>query len=481
MILSPRRPDVETNHEKREKIRHQLQPSEIEARIEQLKQVDQIRLSDVFSDPEILECCQEVSYEFRDCDFRPEVALALFVRQVLSRDDACSTVVAKFNKQRKADRLPPVSSDPSGYCKARNRLPIALIDRLNERLIEKLENNLPESWKWNRRHVYLVDGFVLHGADTLVNQELFPQPSSQQPGLGFPQVRAVALTSLATGAMAHYAIGPVSGKGTGEPSLFRSFSGKLRPGSIIVGDAIFDSFRDAVWLQAEGVDLVFCIHGSRESPFAGRCAGFEDEIVEFSKPSYVSQRHEKAQWEQLPATLKYRVIRFQVSGCRSDEFTIVTTLTDRSMYSASEIAELYGFRWDVETDINAYKTTLDLNQLRCHRPENMVREIAVGVLAYNLVHALQCDAASVLEVHPREISFSMARDSLVSFLEELATTHDLMWLIWSATGRLVRNRPGRQEPRAIKKRDTKYKKLRTPRQSRKANLEFAKADAGNTG
>lgn len=480
MILSSRPFAVEANHEKRETVRQHLQPQQIEAKIDHLKQLDQIRLSDVFSDREILQSCQDLGYEFRDCDFRPEVALALFVQQVLSRGDACSTVVTKFNKQRKADCLPPVSSDASGYCKARNRLPVALIHQLNERMLEKLENNIPEPWKWNNRDVYLLDGFVLHGADTPANQKMFPQPASQQPGLGFPQVRAVVLTSLATGAMAHYAIGPVSGKGTGETSLFRNFSGKLQPGSILVGDAIFDSFVDAVWLQEEGVDLVFCINGSRHSPFDGRCQDFEEEIVEIKKPSYVSERLPRAQWEQLPKTLTYRIVRFRLSGYRNETVTIVTTLTDSSLYSAREVAALYGFRWDVETDIGAYKTTLDLNQLRCHTAENMVREIAVGVLAYNLVHALRCDAASVLELHPREISFSMARDSLVEFIGELATTQDLMWLIWSASGRLVRTRPGRQEPRAIKKRHVKYPRLRIARQGSRASFQATKADAGNT-
>jgi len=45
-------------------------------------------------------------------------------------------------------------------------------------------------------------------------------------------------------------------------------------------------------------------------------------------------------------------------------------------------------------------------QHRCRTPENLDREIAVGVLAYNLVRSLMNDAAAVLEIHPREVSFS---------------------------------------------------------------------------
>ena len=72
-----------------------------------------------------------------------------------------------------------------------------------------------------------------------------------------------------------------------------------------------------------------------------------------------------------------------------------------------------------------------------------------------------------IEVHPREISFSQARDTWQSFSDELETPNDLMWIVLSASSRLVRGRPGREEPRAIKKRGlTKYPKLKEPRPSR---------------
>jgi hypothetical protein len=109
--------------------------------------------------------------------------------------------------------------------------------------------------------------------------------------------------------------------------------------------------------------------------------------------------------------------------------------------------------------------------LRCQTPDNLKREIAVAVLGYNLVRLLMSDTAAVLDVHPREISFSHARDAWISFSDELETTNDLMWIILSASSRLVRDRPGREEPRAIKKRNmTKYPKLKEPRPSRARRL-----------
>jgi len=147
--------------------------------------------------------------------------------------------------------------------------------------------------------------------------------------------------------------------------------------------------------------------------------------------------------------------------------TIVTTLLNQRRFSAEDVANLYGLRWDVEIDIRCFKSTMDVGELRCQTPGNVDREIAVAILAFNLVRVLISDAAVVAEMHPREISFSRARDAWISYSDSLKNSNDLMWIILSATSRFVRDRPGREEPREIKRRNlTKYGKLKEPRPSR---------------
>ena len=98
--------------------------------------------------------------------------------QVLGRSDACITVMAKLNRERKNRGLSPVSEDASAYTKARARLPVELIDHLSERVRKMAHNMMPHEGKWKGLNVYLVDGFVLRAPDTLANQKAFPQPSS---------------------------------------------------------------------------------------------------------------------------------------------------------------------------------------------------------------------------------------------------------------------------------------------------------------
>lgn len=464
MILPKRGESVDRDC--RAELRRLLTPETVEQRIEQLKAIDQIRLHDVFTDEDVCRICSELKMDFRARCFTPATTLGLFVSQVLSRGDACSTVMAQFNRERKRQGLQPVCEDASAYCKARSRLPVELIDRLVEHTVQIARSKTPQQWKWKGLDVYLVDGFVLRAPDTEDNQKVYPQPSSQKSGLGFPQVRAIVTTSLATGCIIHYNTGKVEGKSTGEVTLFREKHADFVAGDVVVADSNFESFHDSALLNQRNVAIVCCINGTRHSPFEGVCESIDDEIVTLKKPIFDKTRFTRTQWEALPASIQYRMIRYRVSG-RNSEITIVTTLLDSTRYSAEEIAELYGLRWDVEVDICSYKSTMGMCDLRCRTPENLDREIAVGILAYNLVRLLMSDAAAVLQdIHPREISFSHARDAWRSFSDELETSNDLMWIILSATSRFVRDRPNREEPRAIKRRNlTKYPKLKEPRPS----------------
>lgn len=465
MIL-PRRGEP-VDRERRTQWLRGLTPERVEQRIEDLMAKKELRLHEVFSDEDVHRLCAELKVEFRERYFTPAVTLGLFVSQALSRAEPCSTVVTKFNRERKRKHLPPLCEDASAYCRARARLPVELMDLLSHRVVKKTQAKTPDCWKWNGLNVYLVDGLVLRAPDTAANQERYPQPSTQKDGLGFPQVRVVVTTSLATGCILHYNTGQVEGKKTGEVTLFRELHGDFAAGDVVVGDSNFESFHDAVLLNRRGVELVCCINGSRTSPFDGAaCETLDDVLLTVSKPKFDKTRFTRAQWEALPDSITYRVLRYRVAG-RQTEITIVTTLLDGKRFRARDIADLYGLRWDVEIDICSYKSTMGIGELRCHTPDNLDREIAVAVLAYNLVRLLMADTAAVIGVHPREISFSQARDAWQNFSDELETTNDLMWIILSASSRLVRDRPGREEPRAIKTRGlTKYRKLNEPRPSR---------------
>ena len=93
--------------------------------------------------------------------------------------------------------------------------------------------------------------------------------------------------------------------------------------------------------------MVCCINGTRKSAFEGACETIEDTVVELLKPKFDRSRFTRKEWNALPKRILYRMIRYRVPGCEAP-ITIVTTLTDRQRFTAEDIAELYGLRWDVE-------------------------------------------------------------------------------------------------------------------------------------
>ena len=82
-----------------------------------------------------------------------------------------------------------------------------------------------------------------------------------------------------------------------------------------------------------------------------------------------------------------RELRRRVRGPAGNRvtLTIVTTLTDPTLYPADDLVALRLRRWDVETNIRHLKTTMGMDVLRCKTPEMVRKEVWAHLLVYNLV------------------------------------------------------------------------------------------------
>src|SRR6202030_416418 len=114
----------------------------------------------------------------------------------------------------------------------------------------------PDGWKWHGRDVFIADGSHVSMPDTPQNQAAYPQVYNQQPGLGFPLARLAVLLSLATGACHDLAVAAYAGKGTGETTLLRQMYDSLKPGDVVLADALFDNYFLIGELRDRGIDIV---------------------------------------------------------------------------------------------------------------------------------------------------------------------------------------------------------------------------------
>ena len=177
---------------------------------------------------------EKVSFGSGDGDvYSVPLTLWAFVAQVVSDQKSCVAAVARVLVLLSSLGRQPCGAGTGAYCKAGAKLPERFLQRLACDVGRQLEDETPPAWRWHGRRVLLVDGSTLSMPDTPANQEAYPQPRSQQPGVGFPLLRWVALMGLATGAVLASAFGAYRGKQTGETALFRTLLDSLRPGDVL--------------------------------------------------------------------------------------------------------------------------------------------------------------------------------------------------------------------------------------------------------
>ena len=412
--------------------------------------------------------------------FSTQIVLWAFLAQVLrgGKGAACAAAVADIATylQQTGGRVP--SGDTGDYCRARSKLDLAALHGLTAQVAQQLEEGADPSWLWHGLHAKLIDGFTFTMPDTLENQEEFPQQRNQRPGAGFPIARACAVLSLGTAAIHDLNIGPYEGKETGESALLRGILDCLKEGDVAVFDRCFCSFMMLAILRRGGVHFCARLHQRRPGDFRqGKRLGKDDHLVTWVRPKRPSWMSEEL-YAQIPETMTLRKLRFQVTvpGRRTETLTVVTSLTDTDAYPKEDIAELYGYRWNAELDIRDIKQTLDLDHVRCKTPNMVRRELWVTLLAYNLVRKLIATAAAVHGKQPRQLGFTLACQTILSSWMLLATgaCRNVRQLWRLALERIaaneVANRPGRIEPRTIKRRRDHYPLMHDPRQQLRERL-----------
>ena len=415
-----------------------------------------------------------------DAVFSTPVVLWAFLAQVLrdGKGAACAAAVADIATYMQQTDRPVPSGDTGDSCRARAKLNLDALANLTRAGASQLERHAQPGWLWHGLHPKLVDGFTFTMPDTPDNQAAFPQQKVQRPGAGFPIARACVVLSLATAAIHDARIGPYAGKQTGETALLRGMLDSLQPGDVAVFDRCFCGYLMLAMLQQRGVPFCARLHQRRPIDFRrGRRLGPDDHLVTWTRPKRPEWMTQE-DYDRIPETLTLREVRFHVTepNRRTTTLVAVTDLTDPDAWPLEAIADLYGYRWNAELDIRDIKQTLGLDHVRCKSPAMVRRELGGTLLAYNLIRTLIATAAAVHDKQPRQLGFTLACQTVLSSWMLLATgaSRDPNTLWDRALGRIaaneVANRPGRIEPRVIKRDRQHYPIMHEPRRELRRRL-----------
>jgi len=414
----------------------------------------------------IRQVCQSVGHAWRHRILDPVATIHLFALQILHGNTACPHV----------PRLGAVKCTGEAYVQARQRLPLEVLQGLLRSVSEQLLGSPTlDEGRWHGHRTFLVDGSGVSLPDTPELQKAFGQSGTQKPGCGFPVMHLLALFHATTGLLLHVVASPLR---THDLSRIGQLHPDLGAGDVLVGDRAFCSFAHLALLAARQAFGVFRVHqkqivdfrphrrtassqsrkrGERGRPTSRwlKRLGRHDQLVEYVKPQRRPTWLDAEAYAALPDTITVRELRYTIAvpGRRTRVITLATTLLDPQRYPAAEVAALYGQRWQIETNFRHLKQTLRMDVLRCRTVEGVNKELLMYAVVYNLVRQVMHEAAKRQQVPLERISFIDA----VRWLAE--AVHGTVALKL----RLVPDRPGRIEPRAVKRRPKEYDRLNQPR------------------
>ena len=388
--------------------------------------------------------------------------------QALQPDASGREVVRQLQALFVLEGGAPISAEDGAYFRARARLPLdqfAAALGATARATDARAGARQQMLQG--RAVKVVDGSTVTLPDTEQNREAYPAVHSKPPN--FPLMRIVVLFSLVSGAVLSLAQGNLH---QSELALFASLVAQLTQGDIVLGDRQFGCYAAVARLRSLGVDFVGRttrrIDGRRRSQRLSK----NDWLFTWKKPTQASPWLALAQWLGLPAELQMRAVRGRVScrGFRVREITVVTTLLDPKLYPPEEILCAYLRRWRLEMCLDDLKTTLRLEMLRGRSPAAVQQEMYVRLIAHNLVRWTMACAARGHAVDLERISFKGTLDALRHFSGAMSRARSQakrqqLWaeLLRTLAADLVPLRPGRREPRAVKRKKNKYPRLNHPR------------------
>ena len=263
---------------------------------------------------------------------------------------------------------------------------------------------------------------------------------------------------LASGAALDMAVGPHSGKGSGELGLVRGLLEGFSPGDVMLADALYCNYFLIATLMATGVDVLFEQNGSRITDFRrGQSLGTRDHLVHWPKPAARPEWMTPEQYAHFPDELMVREVKVAHQ-------VLVTTMLDHRKVSKDDLSALYARRWNVELDLRNLKTTTGMDVLSCQTPQMNEKQLWVHLLAYNVIRLLMAQAACNAGVDPRELSFKHTVQLWTEWVSRgLSAAKDGGRLFTLIAQCRVGNRSGRIEPRMRKRRPKPYSWLKVPR------------------
>jgi hypothetical protein len=306
-----------------------------------------------------------------------------------------------------ARRLYPDEDTPhrSSLCRARQRLGVAPVRLLFERLARPLASVLTPGAFYKGLRLMGIDGVIYTVPDSPSNAAAFGYPKGGRGSGAFPQVRKLSLVELSTHAEQALVLKGIREKESGEQSMAPALIRHLQRGMLLMWDRGFFSYKlwQAVLLRCDLLARVSVRLILRPvQPLA--------DGSHLSKLYPSPHDRTKDRWGILVRVIRYTHNDPQRVGC-GKEHVLLTTLLDAEKYPAKELILLYHERWEIELTFDEQKTHMTPPRatkpahLRSETPLGVVQEIYALSIGHYVTRDLMAEAAAQSEQDPDRLSF----------------------------------------------------------------------------
>lgn len=303
--------------------------------------------------------------------------------------------LSRMGRWRKSWRVPTTGA----LTQARARLGSEPLKVLFEKVAKPVSApGAAGSW-WRGLRLVAIDGTVFDVPDTTENTARFGRPASgrgEKTG-AFPQARVVALAECGTHAIIAAEIGPCT---TGEITLARNLFPKLAADMLLLVDRGFCGYDLWQAASAGGADLCWRTKANAVLP--------ETELLpDGSYLSILRPPHGNAGTPIVVRVVEY-TLQHPSRGAGEPPIRLITTLLDAAGAPATELAGLYGERWEEENAFDELKTHQRGagRVLRSKSPEMVTQEIYAHLLVYYAIRTLINGAAEPEGLDPDRVSFT---------------------------------------------------------------------------
>jgi hypothetical protein len=352
----------------------------------------------------------------------------------------------------------------AALCRARQRLGVAPVWRLFDRLVRPLADARQPASFYRGWHLVGIDSTVLDVPDSPANARAFGRPTGGRGDGAFPQVRKLSLVELGTHAELALVLKPCR---RGEQAMVAGLRRPLRPGLLLLCDRNFFSY--ALWrdLVAGGVQILFRV----KSHLVLR------PIQQLPDGSYLAKIYPAATARAHDRDgLVVRVIRYTLHDPQrvghQEVHTLLTTLLDAAAYPAVELILLYHERWEQELVYDEQKTHQAPRQAgkeaqgRSETPAGVIQEIYALSLGHYVTRALMAEAATAAGVDADRLSFMSCLRILRLRLPECTDPSRRAFrrwdeeLLWEMGQEQLPPRANRINPRVVKRKMSPFAKKR---------------------